>query len=105
MRKQYSVFPIVLVLAPLVAQAQRKIMTVAGWFLALLSLAKWGVRRLRPTLIFPAMVLLFGLLGCGGSKTTTTSNVSGTPAGNSALTVTASSGSLSRTVPLTLTVN
>jgi hypothetical protein len=30
MRKQYFCFPMVLVLAPLVAQAQRKIMTVAG---------------------------------------------------------------------------
>jgi hypothetical protein len=88
-----------------VMPAQLRFLLVATWFLALLSLAKWGGWRLRPRLIFPAMVLLFGLLGCGGSKTTTTTNVSGTPAGNSALTVTASSGSLSRTVPLTLTVN
>lgn len=85
----------------------------APWFLAglalLLALAGAAVRRGRQVLLTAAGFAVLSLLGaCGGgggtAPTTPPANPSGTPAGTYSLTVTATSGSVSRSTQLTLTV-
>lgn len=61
-------------------------------------------RRFAPTMFVTAALLLaIGFAGCGGG-TTTPPPLTGTPAGTSTITVTATSGSLLHTTTVTLTV-
>jgi len=63
----------------------------------------WRRQRIRPLLLTFSAVGIFLLAGCGGNSTSGSSGTSG-PAG-STVTVTASSGTLSRAITFTLVVN
>jgi hypothetical protein len=64
-------------------------------------------RKLRRFgLLMSCAVCLFSIASCGGGATSPTSNPDpGTPAGQYTLNVTATSGSISHTIPIQLTVN
>jgi hypothetical protein len=53
---------------------------------------------------FSPLVLLILLCGCGSGSGGTSTNMNGTPAGTYALMVKATSGTVSQSLPLTLTV-
>lgn len=78
-------------------------LTAALAALASLALLRQGARTRRWALYLPLALLalaLAGVMGCSGVKMAT-----GTPAGTSTITVTASSGGVAKTTTVTLTVN
>lgn len=77
-----------------------------GWTLAVgTALLIFVGKRRRPVLSTAVMVLAFiAVGGCGGSSSSTSSGGKGTPAGTYAVTVTATSGSLSHQAALTVIV-
>ena len=92
--------------------SQLRILLAAGFVGFILAGLYFG--RLRSRFGFPALVragglavillCLFAAAGCGGGKASTT-GAAGTPAGTSMITVTATSGTLSHSTTITLTVN
>ena len=92
--------------------SQLRILLAVGFVGFLLAGLYFG--RLRSRFGFPALVragglavilmCLFAAVGCGGGKSSTT-GAAGTPAGTSMITVTATSGTLSHSTTITLTVN
>jgi uncharacterized protein (TIGR03118 family) len=92
--------------------SQLRILLAAGFVGFLLAGLYFG--RLRSRFGFAALVragslavillCLFAAAGCGGGKSSTT-GAAGTPAGTSMITVTATSGTLSHSTTITLTVN
>jgi hypothetical protein len=84
------------------------VIPVACSFMMLGSISFLLRRRLRlPVLAAPMVVLAAAILSCGGSgsnNTTSFHTTSGTPAGTYTVTVNATSGNLSRNVPLQLIV-
>jgi uncharacterized protein (TIGR03118 family) len=91
--------------------SQLRILLAAGFVGFFLAGLYFG--RLRSRFGFPALVragglavillCLFAAAGCGGGKSSTT-GAAGTPAGTSMITVTATSGTLSHSTTITLTV-
>jgi len=92
--------------------SQLRMLLAAGFVGFLLVGLHFGRLRLRffSTALLRAgglaviLLCLFAAAGCGGGKSSTT-GAAGTPAGTSMITVTATSGTLSHSTTITLTVN